>query len=132
MESFELLYKWKIVDCDKTATVDTIFIEFEKRMAEHGIRTKVEKCSDGFGFELSVPLKDYDVAYGIYSGEVHSIIDKPGEIYHVFEDDLTFKNSALYDDPYKGIFKYNRLRNYLFIALVLVIMLFIFKFVKIP
>lgn len=132
MERYERLYMWKVVASDKSAEVDTVFIEFEKTMAEHGIRTRVEKCDDGIGYDLSVPLKDYDVAYGIYSGEVHGIIDKPGEVYHVFEDDLTFKNVSLYNKPYQGIFKYNRLKNFLFIGLVLIIMLIIFKFVKIP
>ncbi len=132
MDRYERLYKWKFLASDKSTNDEFVFIEFEKRMAEHGIRTKVEKCSDGIGFDLSVPLKDYEVAHDLYFGEVHGIIDKPGELYHVFEDDLTFKNTTLYEDPYKGNFKHNKWRNYLYIAFVLVVMLFMFKFVKLP
>jgi len=127
----EHLYKWQELDVRKDATSETYFLEFEKDMAENGIRTRVEPISGG-GYRLLVPLKDYEVANAYYTGEVKAIISTHESLYHVFEDDLSFRNKKLYDNPYKGMFKFNRFRSYLYIAFVLVVMLIILKFVKIP
>ncbi|OJV62346.1 MAG: hypothetical protein BGO41_05995 [Clostridiales bacterium 38-18] len=127
----EHLYKWQELDIRKDAASESFFLDFEKDMAENGIRTRIEPISDG-GYRLLVPLKDFEVAKAYYTGEVKTVISTHESLYHVFDNDLSFKNKKLYDNPYKGIGKFNRFRSYFYIAFVLVVMLIILKFVKIP
>ena len=124
------LYEWQLVAEDKTTEDDHCFIEFEKKLATSGIRTRVLPLDDGVGFGLWVPLKDFKVVSALYNGEVKAIIDAPKELYHVFDDDLTFKNRALYEDKYKIKLPLGRYRWLFILSLILIIMLMIFRFVN--
>lgn len=126
------LYEWKMIDKKVNAADDRCFLDFEKRLAEIGIRTRVKPSQEGRGYELWVPLKDYEVVHALYTGEVKEIIDFPTELYHEFDKDLSFKNKILYEDRFgKGIKKV-RYRSYLYLAAILIVMLLIFRFVKFP
>jgi hypothetical protein len=129
--SYEYLYEWQMLAHDEMATDSSCFIEVEKNMTEHGIRTRVILNESIGGYELWVPQKDHEVAHALYTREVRAVIDVPREIYHVFEGDLSFKNKALYEDPYKVKRPYGRYRSILIIGLILLIMLFVFRFVKV-
>lgn len=129
-ENYEKLYKWKKLTTDGDATDDTCFIETEKNLAEHGIRTRVLPNERGTGYTLWVPLKDHEIADGLFTGEVKAVIDSPKELYHIFDTDLTFKNKVLYENKYKNLFGKNRFRTYIFTGILLVIMFLLAKFVK--
>ena len=129
-EMYEKLYKWQELTTDTEATDETNFIDFEKNMAEHGIRTRILPNEQGTGFTFWVPQKDYELAKGLFTGEVKAVIDSPKELYHVFETDLTFKNKGLYENKYKNMFGKNRYRTYIFTGVLLVIMFLLAKFVK--
>ena len=128
--NYDYLYKWEAITTNHQATEDTCFLEFEKNMAEHGIRTRVLKNEDGPGYTLWVPLKDFKVANGLYTGEVRAVIDSHKELYHVFEDDLTFKNKVLYQNKFNGFVKKSRFGNIILLGAILFIMLMMFRFVK--
>lgn len=128
---YEYLYEWKMLDHDAGASEITCFLDFEKKMAEHSIRTRVIPNVALGGFELWIPEKDFEVARALYVGEVRAIIDAPKELYHVFEGDLTFKNKVLYEDKFKVKSRYGRYRSILIIGLIILIMLVIFRFVKV-
>lgn len=128
--AYDYLYKWKMLDHNVAAAEITCFLDFEKKMAEHGIRTRVQPNTDVGGFELWVPEKDYEVAYALYAGDVRAIIDAPKELYHVFEGDLTFKNKVLYEDKFKVRTRYGRFKSILIIGLIILLMLVIFRFIK--
>lgn len=127
---YDYLYKWELIATDYQAIDDTCFLDFEKNMAEHGIRTRVLKNDKGSGYSLWVPLKDYPVAHALFTGEVKAVIDSHKELYHVFEDDLTFKNKVLYHNKYGGVVKKVRFGNILLLGVILFIMLMLFRFVK--
>lgn len=129
--SYEYLYMWKMLDYNSGASEITCFLDFEKKMAEHGIRTRVVPNEASGGFELWIPEKDFEVARALYIGEIRAIIDAPKELYHVFEGDLTFKNKALYEDTFKIKSRYGRYRSILIIGLIILIMLVVFRFVKV-
>ena len=129
--SYEMLYEWQKLASDEVATDSSCFIDFEKKMTEHGIRTRVNRNETVGGYELWVPKKDYGVAHALFTGEVRAVIDVPHEIYHVFEGDLSFKNKVLYEDQYKTKNRYGRYRFILIVGLILLIMLVIFRFVKV-
>lgn len=127
---YDKLYKWQALITDSEATHDTCFIEFEKNMAEHGIRTRVLPNAQGSGYTLWVPQKDYEVANGFFTGAVRAVIDGHKELYHVFDRDLSFKNKTLYEHKYKYMFGKNRFRTYIFTLLLLFIMFLLAKFVN--
>lgn len=128
--SYSHLYMWKMLDHNVSANEITCFLDFEKKMAEHGIRTRVLENTDVGGFELWIPEKDFEVAHALYVGDVRAIIDVPKELYHVFEGDLTFKNKVLYEDKFSVKSRYGRYKSILIIGLIIIIMLVIFRFVK--
>ena len=129
-EAYEKLYKWQAITTDTEATDESGFIEFEKNMAEHGIRTRILPNERGTGYTFWVPQKDFEVANALFTGEVKAVIDSPKELYHVFDTDLTFKNKVLYESKYKNMFGKNRYRTYIFTGVILVIMFLLAKFVK--
>lgn len=128
--NYDHLFKWKLLTTDTQAIDDTCFLDFEKNMAEHGIRTRVLTNDNGSGYSLWVPLKDYEVAHALFTGEVRAVIDSHKELYHVFEDDLTFKNKGLYENKYSSFIKKNRYGSILLLGAILFIMLMMFRFVK--
>lgn len=128
--ALEYLYEWVIVDTKLEATDLSCYLEEEKRLMQHGIRTRVLPNDQDKGFCLWVPMKDYEVASALISGRVKTVIDIPREIYHVFEDNLTFKNDNLYKNPYQNIFKFNKFRSYLIMAFGIVLVIIVFLFVK--
>ena len=125
------LYEWQLLAEDKMAVDDHCFIEFEKKLTTSGIRTRVLPRVQGDGFDLWVPMKDYEVAFALYKGEAKAIIDAPKELYHVFSDDLSFKNKVLYEDKYKINLPLGRYRWLFILSLILIIMLMIFRFVNV-
>ena len=127
---YEKLYKWQELTTDSDATDETSFIEFEKNMAEHGIRTRILPNVRGTGYTFWVPQKDFEIAKGLFTGEAKAVIDSPKELYHVFDTDLTFKNKVLYESKYKNMFGKNRYWTYIFTGIILVIMFLLAKFVK--
>ncbi len=129
-KKYEELYKWQELTTDSEASDETCFIEFEKNMAEHGIRTRILPNEKGSGYTFWVPQKDYEIARGLFTGEVKAVIDSPKELYHVFDTDLTFKNKTLYESKYKNLFGKNRYRTYIITGVILVIMFLLAKFVK--
>lgn len=129
-ERYEKLYKWQALTTDNDAMEDTCFLEFEKNMAEHGIRTRVLPNTHGSGYTLFVPLKDYEIAHGFFIGAVKAVIDTHKELYHVFDKDLSFKNKALYEQKYKYMFGKNQFRTYIFTGLLVFVLLLLAKFVK--
>ena len=128
--SYEYLYEWQKLIHDEKAVDASCFIEFEKNMTEHGIRTRVIPSETMGGFELWIPKKDYEVAHALFTREVRAVIDVPREIYHVFEGDLTFRNKVLYENRYK-VKRRGRYRSVLIVGLILLVMLLIFRFVNI-
>lgn len=127
---YDKLYKWQALITDSEATDDTCFLEFEKKMAEHGIRTRVLPSVNGSGYTLWIPQKDYEIANGFFTGAVKASIDVHKELYHVFEMDLSFKNKALYEHKYKYNFGKNRFRTYIFTGLFVLFLLLLAKFVN--
>lgn len=131
--NLQFLYQWKILAEDKQAKDDACFFETEKVLYEIGIRTRVEKRvdedgkGDGEGYLLLVPLKDFEVAYALYSGEVKRVITEPKETYHVFEDDLSYKNKNLYRNRYENLVCKRNSRRYLYLGIAIAIMLFLLK-----
>ena len=127
--SLELLYQWKVLAENEQTTDDGCFFEIEKALYEIGIRTRVEKRVDGYGdgYLLLVPLKDFDVAYALYSGEVKRVITVPRETYHVFEEDLSYKNKNLYRDRYANLMCKRNSKRYLYLGIAIAIMLFLLK-----
>ena len=55
-EMYEKLYKWQELTTDTEATDETNFIDFEKNMAEHGIRTRILPNEQGTGFTFWVQI----------------------------------------------------------------------------
>lgn len=131
-EHLKKLYEWRLVDKKLNASDDRCFLEFEKKLAEIGIRTRVKPLEEDKGYALWVPLKDFEVVRALYTGEVKEIIDFPTELYHEFDKDLSFKNKILYEDRFGKQIKKVRYRSYLYLAAILVVMLLIFRFVKFP
>ena len=128
--NYDHLFKWELLATDSQAIDDTCFLDFEKNMAEHGIRTRVLINDKGSGYTLWVPLKDYPVAHALFTGEVRAVIDSHKELYHVFEDDLTFKNKVLYQNKYSSFIKKNKYGSILLLGAILFVMLMMFRFVK--
>lgn len=128
--NYDHLFKWELLATDSQAIDDTCFLDFEKNMAEHGIRTRVLINDKGSGYTLWVPLKDYPVAHALFTGEVRAVIDSHKELYHVFEDDLTFKNKVLYQNKYSSFIKKNKYGSILLLGVILFVMLMMFRFVK--
>lgn len=128
--AFEHLYEWVVVDTNDNATDISCYLELEKRLMQYGIRTRVLPNDQGRGYCLWVPMKDYEVSHALIIGSVKVIIDKPREIYHVFEDNLTFKNEKMYKNPYQNIFKFNKFRSYLIMGFGIVMVIIVFLFVK--
>lgn len=128
--ALEHLFEWVIVHTNQEATDFSFYLEEEKRLMQHGIRTRVLPNDQGGGYCLWVPMKDYEVSNALITGDVKVIIDTPREIYHVFEDNLTFKNEKLYKNPYQNIFKFNKFRSYLIMAFGVVMVIIVFLFVK--
>ncbi len=128
--ALEHLYEWVIVHTKEDAIELASYLEEEKRLMQHGIRTRVLPNEQGEGFCLWVPMKDYEVADALLSGRVKVVIDIQREIYHVFEDNLTFKNDKLYKNPYQNIFKFNKFRSYLIMAFGIVMVIIVYLFVK--
>lgn len=131
-EHLKKLYEWRLVDKKLNASDDRCFLEFEKKLAEIGIRTRVKPLEEDKGYALWVPLKDFEVVRALYTGEVKEIINFPTELYHEFDKDLSFKNKILYEDRFGKQIKKVRYRSYLYLAAILVVMLLIFRFVKFP
>jgi len=129
-EKYSYLYRWEILDINTDALEDDCFLETEKSMMEHGIRTRVEKNLETKGFKISVPEKDYEVAKALYFREARAIIDVPKELYHVFEDDLSFKNKKLYINKYANLMPKRRYRPVIFMGIAVVVLLFMLKFVR--
>jgi hypothetical protein len=127
---YEKLYKWQKLTTDSEATDETCFIEFEKNMAEHGIRTRILPNEEGEGYTFWVPQKDFEIAHGLFTGDVKAVIDSQKELYHVFDTDLTFKNKVLYENKYKNLYGKNKYRTYIFTGVILVIMFLLARFVK--
>ena len=128
--ALEHLYEWVIVHTKEEAINLGCYLEEEKRLMQHGIRTRVLANDHGDGFCLWVPMKDYEVADALLSGRVKVVIDIQREIYHVFEDNLTFKNDKLYKNPYQNTFKFNKFRSYLIMAFGIVMVIIVYLFVK--
>jgi len=129
-DRYEHLYKWKLVSTDSNATDEYCYLDFEKKMAEHGIRTRVLNNESGSGYSLWVPLKDYQVAHDLFTGEVRAVIDSRKELYHVFEGDLTFKNKELYSNKFGELSKRFRFGNIVMLGAIVFVLLMIFRFVK--
>ena len=126
------LYKWCKLTEDSSATTEAHFLEIEKKFVLVNIRTRVTKRDEGSGYALWVPLKDYEYAKALNDGEVKEIITHTQEIYHVFNEDLTFKNEVLYKNKFEGLVKNQRWKYYIITAIILLMMFVIVRFVKIP
>ena len=128
--NMHFLYQWKILSEEEQATDEACFFETEKALFEIGIRSRVEKRMVGNGYSLSVPLKDFEVAHALYSGEVKRVITEPKETYHVFEDDLSYKNKNLYRNRYENLVCKRNSRRYLYFGIAIVVMLFFLKNIR--
>lgn len=128
--SIEELYKWEPIDTIEKTEKEECFLQEELKLANYGIRTKVEINHSQLTASLLVPLKDAEVARDLLFNGVYEIIDLPVETYHVFEKDLSYKNEALYEDKYHRNLKGIRIRSYIIMAFVLLMMLLFFRFVK--
>lgn len=132
VKDLERLYKWRKLTEDPSATSEAHFFEIEKRLLLVNIRTRVSRREEGAGYALWVPIKDYEYAKALFEGEVKEIVTHTQEIYHVFNEDLTFKNEVLYKNKFAGLVKNQRWKYYIITAIILLMMFVIVRFVKIP
>ena len=132
VKDLERLYKWRKLTEDPSATSEAHFFEIEKRLLLVNIRTRVSRREEGAGYALWVPKKDYEYAKALFEGEVKEIVTHTQEIYHVFNEDLTFKNEVLYKNKFAGLVKNQRWKYYIITAIILLMMFVIVRFVKMP
>ncbi|GAU78799.1 hypothetical protein [Fusibacter sp. 3D3] len=125
----ERLYKWALIDTRVTYKDEGDYIDSELRLNRYGIRTRVQ-INEAGALELWVPLKDAEVARAVIAGEVKEIIDVQKELYHVFDEQLTYKNKNLYKVKYGIKARFLAARRYSWIGFMILILLLLFKFIK--
>jgi len=127
--SLEMLYKWIVIKKDESSDSNKIFIEEEKLLDRYNIKTRVSKIESG-GYELLVPLKWEEISRGLINGSIKSIYDKASDHYHVFDEDLTYKNKGLYEKPYTISKNNMKTRRYMYLGFVILALLMFLKFVE--
>ncbi len=125
----ERLYKWIVIRSTEVYEDEKYYIDYELRLNHYGIRTRVKVSEDG-KLELWVPLKDSEIAEAVISKEVKEIIDETPEFYHVFDEQLNYRNKKLYENKYAIKIHFLSAKRYSWIGILVLILLLLFKFVK--
>lgn len=131
----ERLYAWRTIKSDNIEGVSedllhNAFFDEEIILSKHGIRSRVKVTADN-SIALLVPQKDEEIARAILAGEIREVIDNPVSTYHVFDDDLSYKNKKLYKNRYAVKTRFMAVRSFTWIGILLVILLLLLRFVKI-
>lgn len=127
MEGYEKLYKWAIIAKEENLDPENLKA-FELKLFHLGIRLKTE-VKEGVSI-LWVPLKDADVAKDLYTGEVTEVHTHYHELYHVFDEELSYKNETLYEDKYRHNNRRLRRWNGVLMLVILAAILLLFKFTR--
>lgn len=125
----EKLYKWVMIRAVENYKDERYFIDQELRLNHYGIRTKV-KIGENNSLELWVPYKDAEIAEAVITKEVKEIIDEKPDFYHVFDEQLKFKNKKLYENKYAIKLHFLSAKRYSWIGILVLILLLLFKFIK--
>ncbi|MBF4694587.1 hypothetical protein [Fusibacter ferrireducens] len=125
----ERLYKWEIIETRTTYKDEYDYIDSELRLNHYGIRTRVKKNEAG-SLELWVPAKDAEIARAVITKEVKEIIDVPKSFYHVFDEQMGYKNKNLYKNKYSVKMHFLAARRYSWIGFLILVLLLLFRFVR--
>ncbi len=125
----EHLYKWSCIHEDSKAIDESAYLDWEMAFKAVNIRTRVKPLLPT-GYSLWVPLKDELVAKACMSGSVKEVITETAEAYHVFHHDLSYKNKKLHQERYRLSPAFSKVRQYLFLGLIIIALLLVFRFVK--
>lgn len=125
----ERLYEWKCLREKVDESEMSVFVDTEVILNKSNIRTRVERSQFG-GVKLMVPLKDFQLADDLISGSVTEIIDSPKEYYHVFDENLKYKNKGLYNTKSPLGLKYTMLRRYTWVGILVLLLLVLFRFIR--
>lgn len=127
MESKSRLYQWVVIAQEVNVDLEKLKA-FELKLFHLGIRLRTEKHDEVL--ELWVPLKDADVARDLWSGEVTEVHTTYHELYHIFDEELSYKNDSLYEDKYKNTNRKLRRWNGVLMLVILAAILLLFKFTR--
>ena len=125
----ERLYKWEVVETRTVFKDEYDYIELELKLNHYGIRTRVKINQEGH-LELWVPMKDAEIARAVLSKEVKEIIDEQKEFYHVFDEQLGYKNKRQHLKKYGIKPHFLEAKRYAWIGLMILILLLLFKFFR--
>lgn len=125
----ERLYKWEVIEIRTVFTDECDYIDSELRLNHYGIRTRV-KINEAGSLELWVPMKDAEISRAVITNEVNEIIDVQKEFYHVFDEQLSYKNKNLYKNKYGIRVHFLAARRYSWIGFMILILLLLFKFIR--
>jgi hypothetical protein len=122
------LYQWETILEKPDAKEARSFLEEELKLIKAGFKTRVVPGESGFC--LQVPLKDAEVAEDFLKGRVREVIDKPREIYHVFDKDLNYTNKNLDSECEREGMKFVGIGRFWFLAIILLFLLVLLRFVE--
>lgn len=125
MKKIDFLYKWECVLEDPSAKQESVFFEWEKKLNHYNIKTRIEAIEEGGGYRLLVPLRDHEVARDLVEHKVRTIITSHTD-YHVFHDDLSYRNKKLYEKRHEIPYRSVVIRNMILMLILLLIIFLIF------
>ena len=129
LRCYENLYLWHCIDTASEAVDAYVYLDWELKLNALGIRTRVEK-NETRGYSLWVPLKDSETAGDLVQGRVKEIVDLHKDPYIVFNSDMSYKNDALYSHRQKPSHYRSTKRQFIILALLMLVLLLIVRFVK--